>query len=468
MPEKEIKKDGLNTQVIISKEVYEIDPSKIKIDFRQREMKNVMANIEDLKRSIKSLGQLMPGLCFKRLEDDSEHETEIVLIFGQRRLMSCKSLGVPFRYQLVSYKDMEEFNQWILKRIELEENLCRVPLTWKEEVDAIKEIDSLYTTLYGEKGQGGSTGHSIQDTAILLGVSRSKISEAIKLSLWKDKVPQVAQATNLNDAKKIMRKLEAVVKTKEKIKELKQERTKTKEDKSYSSQYFNSTFEDFVQTHPDRRFDIIIIDPPWRVDFSSVTTKAKTEIKTYDDSKEGLPELKKQIQLCYDVLEENGHLYLFFGIVNYAFIYESLKEIGFRTNGIPLISRKRGAARTRNPDLYPGRCWGPIAFAVKGKKDLIQKGKEDYIEAPYITQSKDNIHPSAVHPSVFINLVTRSAKPGDKILDPMCGSGFSALAFQYYNQKAQPIEWTCIEKEEVFYNQGLERLTEEDFSFLES
>ena len=153
-------------------------------------------------------------------------------------------------------------------------------------------------------------------------------------------------------------------------------------------------------------------------------------------------------------MAENSHLYMFFGIVNYEFVYTSLEAAGFTTNRMPIIWYKQGAHRTRTPDVWPGRSYEPIAYARKGSKILIRKGAPDVAITPAPTPTMKKSHPSAKHPDVYIDLIKRSCIPGDKILDPMCGSGMLGVAAETLRNTHQ-LDWKMIEEKETFADLAL-------------
>jgi len=88
----------------------------------------------------------------------------------------------------------------------------------------------------------------------------------------------------------------------------------------------------------------------------------------------------------------------------------------FRT---PLIWYKKAGMRAPWPQHGPQRKFETILYAVKGKRpvNLVTGDVLDY--AP-----DSNLGHAAQKPTaLFEDLLRRSVKPGDSVLDPFCGSG---------------------------------------------
>jgi len=205
--------------------------------------------------------------------------------------------------------------------------------------------------------------------------------------------------------------------------------------------------EDKIKDYPDEYFDVVFFDPPWRVGIDSVRKKGGTTDE-FEDTKMATKDFKLELaawlNLLYRKMANSSHLYLFFGITNHEAVYITLHETGFVSNKIPLIWYKQGAHVVRTPDVWPGRSYEPIAFARKGSKNLVRKGAPDVITTPAPTPSMKKNHPTAKHPLIYLELLQRSCLPGDKILDPMCGSGMMGVAAEALSP-SHKLKWEMIE-----------------------
>lgn len=413
--------------------------------------------------SLKKFGQLQPGICRKE-------EDKYILVAGERRLRGCEEAGIPFKFELSS-----EVDPLRIREIELEENIQREDIDFKEEVAALKELYGIKQTQFGISTSGAPGGYRIEDFAEYSDRSEGIISEDLELATFLE-IDEVRNAKNKTEAKKVIKRIKEEFRTSKALKEAREgpqpPEVELDEDASESArqavraaelrekvEFFGERIhlgrmEEILPTHPDSCYDVVCFDPPWGVDFDKVK-KETGSTRNYEDDEAFVREnFPKWLKILYQKMSENSHLYLFFGISRYPFIYEELEKVGFSTNGIPLIWFKQGAHRTRNPDVWPGRSYEPIVYARKGSKILIQKGAPDVIITPTPTPTIKGTHPSAKHPMIYIELLKRSCSPGDKLLDPMCGSGMMAVAAETLRHTHQ-LDWQMIEVEETFQELSL-------------
>jgi len=453
MPEKQILTD---IKMDIEEAILEASPSEIFVPpGRQRKAFDEEA-LRSLATRLQEEGQHTPGLCF--INESGVHQ----LIFGERRLRACALVGLPFRYQLTQAAPSE----YALAVYEFSENIERQDLTWREKADAKARLHRLFQERYGAAKAGpGKKGHSLRDTAAYLKQSLGNVAEDIQLAEYAEVIPEVANAKTRNDARKLVEKLKQEVK-----RDILLEKARSKAEKNRCEMLIDpsgtpTTSEDFENrlAYYDQRVicgtmeeqlillpeaDVILFDPPWGVELDSVALDNASQTK-YDDGKSQLELLPARLHLLYERMKPNSHLYLFFGIVHHQLIYDALEEVGFTTNRMPIFWHKEGAHRTRQPDRYPGRCYEAIAFAHKGSKPLVQRGRPDIIPTPPPTPNMKACHPSAKHPAVYRELIARSCEPGNVLIDPMAGSGMSLVAADTF-QKELALDYYGIEQSQEF------------------
>ena len=461
--------------------IYASSPSEIFVrEDRQRQLFK-RKPLEELIDSIREVGQIQPGVCHRNEAGDLE------LIVGERRLRACTFLQAPFTY----YIKEEIKDPVLLRQIQLEENLCREDLEWKEELKAKEEMHKILQERFGKTSPGRMGGHSFEDTADHIGVKKSILQEDVVLAGFLS-IPEVASAKNKTTAKKIVKRMveqverrtllhkalgSAAKSVEEQAPLTEQARAEAKlvevqrspeeqeriieERKGLSSLekqliYYNKRcilgrMEEKLLKFEDESFDIICFDPPWGVEFDTVKTPSPGT-KDYEDSWDKFwTSLEGWLSLLYQKMKPDSHLYVFFGIVAHGFVYDTLEKIGFNTNRMPLIWWKKGAHVTRNPLVWPGRSYEPIAYARKGSKPLAKQGAPDVIETPAPNPSLKDIHPSAKHPQIYRELFLRSAQPSDTILDPMAGSGMFGVAAEDL-AKTHSLNWFQVETDEDYRN----------------
>lgn len=442
-----------------------IDPNLVVVESRIRQHFD-RKKLQELTESIRKHGQLQPGVC--RKEGD-----QVVLIIGERRLRSCLALEIPFTFE---YKD-DVTDEFTLREIELTENLEREDLTFQEVCFAREQLHRLYEEKHNAdpKARGG---YGIRDTADTLGISKSNLADDIELAQWMREIPDIANAKNKTEAKKQVQRLrdgvlrkqglqDALKKSREASKAIADESIKAVAKTTGSAENdmvlewdrrtLLGPFESNAKKFQKGVFSVVFWDPPWGVDFDKVAAENSSTTSYKDERDSFLEAFPDHLQVIYDLMSEDSHLYLVFGIVHHKFIHDSLEAVGFTTNRIPLIWHKKGAHRTRNPNVWPGRCYEPIAYARKGKKRLVMAGRPDIIETPMPTRKLKLSHPSAKHPDLIVELLRRSCEPGDCVLDPMCGSGMFGVACDYLRNDLA-LDWFQIEQLDEFRTLALHNL----------
>ena len=422
-------------------------------------------DLDELVESIKDKGVLQAGVC--RIGPTGE----IILVAGERRLKACELAEVNYKYTLSN-----ETDPFRILEIELEENLRRVNLTFQEEAEGVERLHAIEQEIHGATKFGASGGHGVKDTAQLLGKAVGTVQEDLEIAAFLE-FDEVRNARNKTEAKKVIKRLkeeyvqgEALRKARAKedteagvvsteipegLSDTEKAAIEFKEKVNYfSTRVVNDKMEDTLLNEDDNQYSVVFFDPPWGVDFDNVSEKNGSKEMYKDSPEEFRKRLSGWLSLLYRKMAENSHLYMFFGIVNYEFVYTSLEAAGFTTNRMPIIWYKQGAHRTRTPDVWPGRSYEPIAYARKGSKILIRKGAPDVAITPAPTPTMKKSHPSAKHPDVYIDLIKRSCIPGDKILDPMCGSGMLGVAAETLRNTHQ-LDWKMIEEKETFANLAL-------------
>ena len=403
-------------------------------------------DLRALAESIQKRKQDTPGICYLN------EEKIPVLIAGERRLRACIMAERLFAYRLETSADPLE-----ILEIEVEENIYRVNLTWVEKADAISKLHDVKQAIHGINKQG-KTAWGERETAEVAGQSLGKTHEEIELSAFAGALPEVRSARTRTEAKKIVKRVKEDLKRSKALEAAREKADSSGTDISISEIEKQMIFYEkkihegkmeAILPKLKQTYDLVIFDPPWGVGYDKIKEENSNQ-ENYEDNLEFVQKsLPGWLTTIYKYMAENSHLYLFFGIVNHEFIYNELEKVGFETNRIPIIWHKQGAGRTRNPEIWPGRSYEPIAYARKGKKALVKLGASDVIITPAPTSTIKKIHPSAKHPLIYLELLQRSASPGNHCLDPMCGSGMLGPAAEVLRTTHQ-LEWTEIEINERY------------------
>lgn len=381
--------------------------------------------LEELKSSIKSKGQIEPIIVTQGFE----------LIAGERRLRACRELG---RSVIAMFR--EDITDPLLRReIELEENLMREDLTPQEECIAKAEIHELMLKKHGGQRSGPSigSGWGLGDTAEMLGQSKSAIAEDVKLGQLVPHLPQLREAKTKSEMKKVIKQLEKRAVWQQKAREASKSVDGTEIGPDPTSAKIlefsrNLVIGDMMEEWDkgEKPAGVVLFDPFWGVGLDEKRLGQGSDIAgdTFEDDPKKFHEMFPQwIAHIHERMSQDSHLYVFFGIIYHEFVYKTLESVGFQVNRRPIIWCKPGIKSTRVPEIWPGAGYEPIAFARKGKRDIVRKAADWFSITP-LGQKDRSTNPAAKPPQVYEELLMRSAYPGDHIIDPMFGSGASLLA----------------------------------------
>jgi len=119
----------------------------------------------------------------------------MVLVAGERRLAASRELGLPF----IPVRFAEDLPPLEAQIIELEENLKRAELTWRDQVQAISRIHDLYVQLDPEWTQ--------TKTAAGIGIGPAMLTAAIRIARDIDS-PRIAAAATWGAAYNILSRLD--------------------------------------------------------------------------------------------------------------------------------------------------------------------------------------------------------------------------------------------------------------------
>lgn len=148
-----------------------------------------MGDLDELANSIAEIGLIQPIVI-----DESFN-----LIAGGRRYFACKDVLKWTSIQVVLKET--QGSELKLRRMELEENLKRKDMNWKERVVGLSEYHQL---LVREKIMEGEK-WALEETGKLLGVSLSTTAYCVKLaSCLKDPNHPIQNAASVNDALRIL------------------------------------------------------------------------------------------------------------------------------------------------------------------------------------------------------------------------------------------------------------------------
>ena len=415
----------------------------IDVGNRQREE---LGDVEGLAESIKKHGLICPIAVYSETGNPP-----FVLAAGGRRFFAHVTLGMEeIACRIYDHK----LSELELESIELEENIQRKDLEFSEEVRAKRRIHNLQVAIHGEKTSTSldAGGHSLRDTARLLGKSHATVSLDIKLADAMDDFPEVEwdKCKNKSEAMKILNRMEEnMIRSEISKRAMSIEGTSTK--RKMMDSYIVGDFFDQVKKIPDGTFDLVEIDPPYGIDLPAMklhsgggsTGGDKFKINygsSYNEiDKDQYSEfLLNVIPELYRVM--NNHSWLIFWFAPDPWLeatYQTIILTGFKTRRLTGKWIKPGG-QTNHPDIYLANCDEQFFYAYKGDAVISpeRRGRSNIFEYSPVHPSK-KIHPTERPIELTTELLTVFGSPGARVYVPFCGSGNTLLAA--YNLKMYPI-----------------------------
>ena len=398
--------------------------------------------IQELAGSIAQSGLIHP-IVIRKDEDGL-----LYLVAGERRLKALEYVweygqevhcgDYTFPEKLVPCIYLGELDPIDAFEVELEENIQRTDLSWSERASARSQLLEL-RRLQAERD--GKPEPSIADIAAEISDSRdlpetsgfvNDVRQDIILARNLDD-PDIAKAKSRTEAFKILKRKE----------EAKQNaRLSAALGPTFNSSVHSLRTGDTLAVLPTLEaasFDVILTDPPYGMgadEFGDSGGKANGE-HFYKDSPEHFTKLmEKFIPQSWRLAKNAAHLYVFCDIDWFGHLREGFSSVGWKVFRTPIIWHNPTAMRAPWPDQGPQRKWQSVLYAVKGGRTTT-KLYPDVITFP----SDLNLGHAAQKPvALYADLLHRSVRPGDTVLDPFCGTGTIFAAAHTLQCRATGIE----------------------------
>ena len=398
----------------------------IKIDPKRQRQSFDDEGSGELAGSIGSVGLLSPVIL--RIDENGEFH----LLAGERRFKAISMLhtigqtichlGKQIPPGEIPYINFQELTQLEQQEIEYAENAYRKDLTWQENVAATERLHSLRVAQQAAAQQGTATPHSISDTTMeIFGRSDGSYRDTVRSSLVVSQHmtnPEVAKATSLKEATKIIKRIEET-KRHEHLASLVGAVSLSDRFKVYNAETLS-----WMKDQPDGQFDVILTDPPYGMDaeaFGDAVGRMAGIEHAYDDGADSTRNLLAQcIPEWFRLAKEQAHLYIWCDIDMFCELREMCRLAGWWTFRTPLVNIKSEGGRVPWPEHGPRRSYELCLFAVKGKK-TVNTIRPDYFESRL---SEGNFGHGAQKPvEAYVELLRRSTRPGDTVLDSFAGTG---------------------------------------------
>ena len=392
--------------------IIELNPDKIIVKERIREEFSE-AELDRLAESIRKFGQLQPiGVKF-------DTEGNPVLIFGHRRLLACRKLGINVKAVVLGGTNRVVDEAIDEKLVEFIENAVRKDFTPAEKAKAVKELHEALS----EK----EPDWTVEKTAQLLSLTRSYVSSLINAAkaLEAGAVPQdTAQKLRAKD-------LVAIASTVGTVKKVLESVAKAQADKKSYRILQGDCFKFQELGIEPHSFTAIITDPPYGIEYQEQTKTAKDrETHFQDDVGYMSPKFIEQLWSLFDALlnKEKGVIVCFCSIEQFFLHREIAQKLGFWTYQKPLIWIKSSVGIPFQGKHSPTSAYEVMIFAKRNKETPIFKiGRGDWFNVPK-PPSSERVHPTQKPEMLMQQIIESFCFPDYRIIDPFCGSGSTIIA----------------------------------------
>lgn len=404
---------------------------------RQRQEFDPQA-LQELGNTIQAKG-LMHAIVLRQTDEG------MVLVAGERRLRAItdmQMLGGQLRFNgenieegYVPYVTLGQLSPLEAEEAELEENLHRKDLTWQEQSSAMAKLHSLRS----RQAQAEGRVHTVADTAM---ETKGRSDGSYQASVRKDLIvanyldrPEVAKAKSIDEAFKILKKQEEQQKNVQLAAEV---------GKTFNAsihELHNTNCIEWLRCADPEQFDVVLTDPPYGMGADQFGDGGGGRLSNnehhYKDDYDSWKALMSDwCGLAYRVAKPQCHAYVFCDIDNFHELKRMMQAGGWYVFRTPFICTKPNSGRVPLPDEGPRRQWECLLYAIKGHK------KTTAIYPDVITTFADpGLQHGAQKPvALYLDLLKRSVRPGDVVLDSFAGSGTIFPACDQMKVKAVGIE----------------------------
>lgn len=411
------------------------------------------AAIADLKASIISKGLLHAIV----LRNDGK-----TLVAGERRLRAVKELAEelrqfthdnkPIPIGQVPFTRVGDLSPEELYEAELEENVQRKDLSWRELAEARKALHELRSRNAAQLGQMQTlTATAMEITGkpeSAISADRMELRDSILIAPYLND-PDVAKAKSQKEAVNIVRKKLAAT-----FDEALGADITGEELRSTHSAIKGDCVEELAKL-PDGKFDVIITDPPYGVNADKWTMQSGSESgarhQYADDKESAFASIRAFLSHSMRLTKPQAHLYMFCDIRRYEELAKLVESFGWDVWYRPLIWSKSGQGMLMGNADGPRSTYEACLYARRGGRRVNQVGA-DVIDIP---SAKGELHAAQKPVDLYVHLLRWSCIPGDHILDPFMGSGTIFPAANELKLFA-----TGIERESLYFAIAQKRLKE--------
>jgi len=398
---------------------------------RQRQEFDAEA-LQALASSIRDRGLMHPIVL-------REVDGSLVLVAGERRLRAMKdlhSLGKPVRCDGVQlergyapYVTLGELSKLDAEEAELDENLKRRDLTWQEHAQAVQRLHDLrqaQKTAAVEKAGVDQASPAAQTQTVAetakevlgkaVGGYQDTIRKEIIVARHLDN-PEIAKAKSAEEAFKILKKAEQREQNIAAAVEI------GKTFSSASHRLLNEDCIPWMKQQAPEQFDVILTDPPYGMGADSFGDAggllAGSSHEYSDDKAHWLALMEEWCPLAYKLAKPKAHAYVCCDVDLFHALKGMMQKAGWYVFRTPFIIHKLNTGRVPLPDRGPRRTWEMLLYGIKGDRPVTHI----YPDVIPCQLEEASTHGAQKPIALLQNLLARSCRPGDSVLDTFAGTG---------------------------------------------
>jgi site-specific DNA-methyltransferase (adenine-specific) len=393
-----------------------LKPTEIKVKEGLDRFRGEMGNIKELAKSITEYRQILPIIITR-----DKH-----LIDGGRRLAACMLANTTVK---CVYEDVVDDAE--MRELEFEANLHRKDFTPAERAEAITNLHKMKQERLGKAKPGIKQGHSVEDTAKLLGMSKTVVLEEFQIAEMIKAFPELKQAKNKQQIKKAAKSLLKLAECSKSLavneEVMKQTNTKSEIEQIDAIEH--------MKKQPDGSIDILLTDPLYGIDADKlgITSGGITGgmsargYKIKDEKDYALFYYVALATESFRFCTHKAHGYVFLAPEHFDKVRSYFMEAGWRAHIKPLIWIKNQTGQCNVPTAWPSSCYEMVLYIRKDNSKLVLEGQPDWLQCNPVS-SKEKVHDYEKPVALLENFIKRSAYPGQLLYDPFMGSGASIIA----------------------------------------
>lgn len=363
---------------------------------------------------------------------------------GERRFRAAQKL----KWTQIPAQVFEELDVYDAKAVELEENVRRLDLDWREEADMVLDYHNLRASRDSE--------WTIEQTGDALGYERSAAQRRVTVARAIREEPKkfesfdgLAAAYNFlsrehqramdKEAEEFLADPDAYLSGElddiPVAKPPKKELSPAQIANIYRGIY-NSSFQEWLEKDwKGQRFTVLHCDFPYGI-YHHESDQASSERKegAYEDTPEIFWELCRVLADGFgDLLENNSHVIFWYASHMYSEVSEYFTGAGFTVDPVPLIWLKSDSTGILpDPNRGPRRIYETALLMTKGDRFIVRAVNNAIAHPANRTNAK---HPSEKPLEVVTHFLKMLIDQHTLFLDPTCGSGTAVAAAETLGAK---------------------------------